>query len=68
MNLNSNSLFSETSITVTDGSEKRNRWLNLELQSLHFIERRSKSIVLNKTKRERASSLGYCIKFMPLAN
>ena len=35
-------LFSKTFATVIDGSEKRNCWLSLELQSSHVIERRSK--------------------------
>ena len=41
--LNSMSLFSETSATVIDSSEKHNRWLSLELERLHVIERRSKT-------------------------
>ena len=42
MSLNSTSLFSETSVTVIDGSEKRNCWLIRELKSLHVFERCSK--------------------------
>ena len=30
-------LFSKRSAAVIDGSEKRNGWLNLELQSLHVV-------------------------------
>ena len=39
-------LFPKRSIAVIDGSEKRNGWLNLELQSLHAIARRRK--IFNK--------------------
>ena len=35
-------LFSKRSASVIDGSEKRNGWLNLEVQSPYVIERRSK--------------------------
>ena len=35
-------LFFKRSAAVIDGSEKRNGWLNFELQSPHVIERSSK--------------------------
>ena len=36
---------------MIDGSEKHNDWLNLELQSLHVIERQSKSGVSSNLQK-----------------
>ena len=45
-------LFAKKFVAVIDVSEKKNGWLNLELQSLHVIEKRSK-LKVEKIKPNR---------------